>query len=66
MNLHFFASIETINGIQEGYEMFVFTNNNKPDDAIHVSFDIKKYAITKDENTSLFKSKKEMMNEEKL
>lgn len=59
MHLHFFATIETINGIQQGYEMFVHTKEKKPPNSIHISLDLKQYDIQKVvDSDSLFKVKK--------
>ncbi len=59
MHLHFYATIETINGIQQGYEMFVFTKENRPPDSIHISLDIKQYDVQKViDGKTLYKIKK--------
>lgn len=59
MHLHFYASIETINGIHNGHEMMVKTKEIKFYGDIHVSFDTGLYTVTKIvDSESLYKVKK--------
>lgn len=51
MNLHFYASIDTINGIQQGFEMTVFTEEARFESMILISVDLKKYDVKKVEDS---------------
>ena len=59
MHLHFYASLESINGIHKGHEMLVKSKEIKAFDDIHVSFDMDLYTVVRVTDTSsLFKVKK--------
>jgi hypothetical protein len=59
LHLHFYASIETINGIHNDHEMLVQTKEGKSYGAIHVSFDTSLYMIEKVvDSSTLYKVKK--------
>jgi hypothetical protein len=59
LHLHFYASLNSINGINDGHEMLVKAKEMKGFGDIHVSFDMTLYVVKKvTDASSLYKVKK--------